>query len=73
MNSPSTWVAATAPTGFATFGADNGIRSLLDLGHEVEHWTEYDRGGHFPASEVPDLYVADVREYFSAYQQAESR
>jgi pimeloyl-ACP methyl ester carboxylesterase len=73
MNAPGTWAAATAPTGFATFGADNGIRSLLDPGHEAGHWAEYDRGGHFPASEVPDLYVADVREYFSAYQQAEYR
>lgn len=71
MNSAGTWAAATAPTGFATFGADNGIRSLLDPDHVVEHWTEYDRGGHFPASEVPDLYVADVRKFFSAYQQAE--
>ncbi|SFR27663.1 Pimeloyl-ACP methyl ester carboxylesterase [Lentzea waywayandensis] len=71
MNAPGTWATATAPTGFATFAADNGIRSLLDPNHEAEHWTEYDRGGHFPASEVPDLYVADVRKYFSAYQQAE--
>ncbi|RDI31999.1 epoxide hydrolase family protein [Lentzea flaviverrucosa] len=73
MNSPGTWEAATAPTGFATFAADTGIRSLLDPGHQVEHWTEYDRGGHFPASEVPDLYVADVLEYFSAFQPGEIR
>lgn len=67
MNSPGAWGAATAPTGFATFAADTGIRSLLDANHEVEHWTEYDRGGHFPASEVPDLYVQDVVKYFSAF------
>ncbi|WP_258953285.1 epoxide hydrolase family protein [Lentzea californiensis] len=73
MNSPGTWEAATAPTGFATFAADTGIRSLLDPDHQVEHWTEYDRGGHFPASEVPDLYVADVLEYFSAFQPGEIR
>jgi pimeloyl-ACP methyl ester carboxylesterase len=64
MNAPGTWAPATAPTGFATFAADTGIRSLLDPAHEIEHWTEYDRGGHFPAIEVPDLYVADVLEYF---------
>lgn len=73
MNSPGTWKAATAPTGFATFAADTGIRSLLDPDHQVEHWTEYDRGGHFPASEVPDLYVADVLKYFSAFQPGEIR
>jgi pimeloyl-ACP methyl ester carboxylesterase len=67
MNSPGAWGAATAPTGFATFAADNGIRSLLDPAHEAEHWTEYDRGGHFPAIEVPDLYVADVLKFFSGH------
>ncbi|MFI6102164.1 epoxide hydrolase family protein [Lentzea sp. NPDC051213] len=65
MNSPGAWGAATAPTGFATFAADTGIRSLLDPEHQVAHWTEHDRGGHFPAIEVPDLYVADVRKYFA--------
>jgi pimeloyl-ACP methyl ester carboxylesterase len=65
MNAPGTWGAAAAPTGFATFAADTGIRSLLDPAHEAEHWTEYDRGGHFPAVEVPDLYVADVLKFFS--------
>jgi hypothetical protein len=33
--------------------------------HEnVVHWTEHDRGGHFPALETPDLLVADVRRFF---------
>jgi hypothetical protein len=27
------------------------------------HWNEYDRGGHFPAMETPDLVVADLREF----------
>ncbi|MET9629406.1 epoxide hydrolase family protein [Lentzea sp. NPDC006480] len=65
MNAPGTWGAAAAPTGFATFAADTGIRSLLDPAGEAEHWTEYDRGGHFPAIEVPDLYVSDVLKFFS--------
>jgi hypothetical protein len=32
--------------------------------HETEHWSEYDRGGPFPAMEVPDVLVGDVREFF---------
>ncbi|MDX8148586.1 hypothetical protein SK854_41175 [Lentzea sp. BCCO 10_0061] len=65
-------VASTSAAGTAgRTSARNGIRSLLDPAHEAEHWTECDRVGHFPASEVPDLYVADVRKYFSAHQQAE--
>jgi len=27
-------------------------------------WSEFDRGGHFAAMEVPDLLVGDVRAFF---------
>jgi hypothetical protein len=37
---------------------------MMDPDHEIGHWSEYDRGGHFPAMEVPDLLVGDVREFF---------
>lgn len=29
----------------------------------IVHWNELDRGGHFAAFEVPDLYVEEVREW----------
>ncbi|MEL6688117.1 MAG: epoxide hydrolase family protein [Pseudomonadota bacterium] len=29
---------------------------------DIVHWTELDRGGHFPALEVPDLFVENVIE-----------
>jgi epoxide hydrolase len=51
------------PTGVAVFAADNTIRSLLDPGQAM-HWSEFDRGGHFPAMEAPDLLVGDVRAFF---------
>jgi pimeloyl-ACP methyl ester carboxylesterase len=28
------------------------------------HWKEFERGGHFPAMEIPDLVVNDLREFF---------
>jgi epoxide hydrolase len=28
------------------------------------HWSDFDRGGHFPAMEAPDLLVGDVRAFF---------
>jgi len=31
---------------------------------DLRHWAEHDRGGHFPALEVPDLLVADLRTFF---------
>ncbi|MGH3681555.1 MAG: epoxide hydrolase family protein [Natronosporangium sp.] len=55
--------AAGPPVGVAVFAADTAIRSLLDQG-QITHWSEYDRGGHFPAMEVPDLLADDVRAFF---------
>ena len=48
----------------AVFAADTGIRSVMDPEGAIEHWTEYDRGGHFPAMEVPDLLTDDLRAFF---------
>jgi epoxide hydrolase len=53
-----------APQGQALFGGDDLLRRVMDPDHRIEHWTEYDRGGHFPAMEVPDLLVNDVRAFF---------
>ena len=55
---------AGPPTGYAVFAGDDTIRSLLDPAGAVTHWSNYDRGGHFPAMEVPDLLAGDVREFF---------
>ena len=49
------------PTGAAVFAADTTIRPLLDPGHSM-HWSEF--GGHFPATEVPNLLVGDLRAFF---------
>ncbi|MBB5855959.1 epoxide hydrolase family protein [Amycolatopsis umgeniensis] len=53
---------AGPPLGIAVFAGDTTIRSLQD--GPVEHWTEHDTGGHFPAMEVPDLLAEDLRTYF---------
>ncbi|HJZ49782.1 MAG TPA: epoxide hydrolase [Roseiflexaceae bacterium] len=53
-----------APTGWAVFGADPIARRLLDPEHKIEHWSEFERGGHFPAMEVPDLLTGDIRAFF---------
>ncbi|RJL24804.1 epoxide hydrolase family protein [Bailinhaonella thermotolerans] len=56
---------AVVPQGWAMFGGrDEIIRKLYDPKHELAHWTEYDRGGHFAAMEAPDLLVEDVRTFF---------
>jgi pimeloyl-ACP methyl ester carboxylesterase len=52
------------PTGVAVFAADTTIRALLDPGNTIEHWSEFEHGGHFPAMEVPDLLLGDLRKFF---------
>jgi pimeloyl-ACP methyl ester carboxylesterase len=57
-----------APTGFAVFGADTIARRLMDPEHKIEHWSEFERGGHFPAMEAPDLLIGDVRAFFRRFR-----
>ena len=52
------------PTGIAVFAADTTIRSVFDPGNRIAHWSQFDHGGHFPAMEVPDLLVGDLRVFF---------
>jgi pimeloyl-ACP methyl ester carboxylesterase len=62
----SSWEApaATTPTGVAAFAEDVAIRRYAEQSSNIVHWTDFDRGGHFPAMEVPDLLVGDIREFF---------
>jgi epoxide hydrolase len=53
-----------APQGLALFGGDDLLRRVMDPEHKLAHWSEFDRGGHFPALEVPELLVGDVRAFF---------
>ncbi|MEV6417312.1 epoxide hydrolase family protein [Kribbella sp. NPDC051718] len=59
---------STAPTGFADFPEDNFIplRHIAERTNNIVRWTEYPRGGHFAALEVPDLLVADIRAFFAS-------
>ena len=55
---------AGTPTGFAIFGAHPIARRLMDPEGRMAHWSEFTRGGHFPAMEVPELLAADLRAFF---------
>ncbi|WP_414941007.1 epoxide hydrolase family protein [Amycolatopsis sp. cmx-11-51] len=54
------------PRGIAVFAADTTIRSLQD--GPLDHWSEYDTGGHFPAMEVPELLTEDLRTFFRGHR-----
>ncbi|MFJ9349932.1 epoxide hydrolase family protein [Streptomyces sp. NPDC101237] len=57
---------STAPTALALFPAEphRPLRHKADRTENIVRWTEFDRGGHFPAMEEPDLLVGDVRAFF---------
>jgi epoxide hydrolase len=56
------------PTAVAVFPGDTTIRTLAERDHNVVHWAEFSRGGHFAAMEAPDLLVSDVREFFRQFR-----
>jgi microsomal epoxide hydrolase len=58
----------TVPTGVAVFPDDIGlpVRTLAERTDKIVHWTEFPRGGHFPALEEPDALIGDIREFFQA-------
>ncbi|WP_433553469.1 alpha/beta fold hydrolase [Micromonospora zamorensis] len=57
---------ATVPTGVAVFATgDFAIRRFAEKAHNITHWSEFYRGGHFPALEAPDLLTGDIRAFFT--------
>jgi pimeloyl-ACP methyl ester carboxylesterase len=61
---------STVPTGVAVFPKEiaPAIRRFAELSNNIAHWTEFDRGGHFAAMEVPGLLVGDVRDFFRQFR-----
>lgn len=55
------------PTGVAVFPNDfRSVCSFAERSNNIVHWREMPRGGHFAASDAPDLLVEDLREFFKA-------
>ncbi|MYW97140.1 epoxide hydrolase [Amycolatopsis rubida] len=59
---------SAVPTAVAVFPDDIGLplRHLAERTDRIVRWTEFPRGGHFPALEEPDLVIGDLRAFFSA-------
>ena len=58
------------PTGFAkpVRGTPLPPRSYCARAFNIQHWTEFPEGGHFPAMEVPELLLRDLRVLFGTQQ-----
>ncbi len=57
------------PTGVAAFPGEQVVlpRAWAERNVNLKHFTEMERGGHFAALEVPELYAKDVRDFISAW------
>lgn len=54
------------PTGVAVFGFDEvPIRRYGETSNTIVRWTEFDVGGHYAVLEVPEVWIGDVRGFFS--------
>lgn len=56
------------PTGAALFPKElvKAPKSWAEVSYNIVHWQSYDRGGHFAAMEVSDLWIKDVRLFNKA-------
>ncbi len=61
----------TPPTKDVPLGVANFPKEILftrrgwvERENDLQHWSEFDRGGHFAALEEPDLLLDDVRTFF---------
>ncbi|GAA4665944.1 hypothetical protein GCM10023347_18020 [Streptomyces chumphonensis] len=50
--------------GHEALGGARSVRPLAERLYDIRHWSEFERGGHFAAMEVPELLAADVRAFF---------
>lgn len=63
-------IPCPAPVGVAVFPHDlvQPVRRMAEARYQIVHWTEFDRGGHFAAMEVPELFIRDLRAFFSLFR-----
>ncbi|MGC3947129.1 MAG: alpha/beta fold hydrolase [Chryseolinea sp.] len=62
------WTKAKVLSAVTVFGktADQSLlKKLLSITGEPDHYFFHNKGGHFPAMEVPDLLIADLKRAFS--------
>ncbi|HEY2330391.1 MAG TPA: epoxide hydrolase [Acidimicrobiales bacterium] len=55
------------PTGFACYPGEpfNSPRRWIEAAYDIVRWSDMPRGGHFPAMQVPEDFVAEVSGFFA--------
>jgi epoxide hydrolase len=62
------WTPPKVPSAITVFGKNEDrslFKKLMSITGEPDHYIFHEKGGHFPAMEVPDLLVKDLREVFA--------
>jgi pimeloyl-ACP methyl ester carboxylesterase len=53
------------PTGVSVFPWDfRSVRSFAERGNNIVYWKEMEKGGHFAAIDVPELFAGELRAFF---------
>jgi pimeloyl-ACP methyl ester carboxylesterase len=64
------WTPPKVPAAMTVFAksADKSLfKKLMSITGEPDHYIFHEEGGHFPAMEVPDMFVKDLREVFGQH------
>ena len=59
------------PSGFASYPKEivPPVRAWVEDAYtDIRHWSSHDKGGHFAAFEVPDVFVDDIRTCFRQFR-----
>ena len=57
------------PTGVSVFPYDFiSVRAFAERSNNIVHWSQFVRGGHFAASDAPDLLIEDLRTFFRRFR-----
>jgi hypothetical protein len=51
------------PCGMASFPHEGSLREWAERFYNIQHWTDFERGGHFPAIEEPELLARDLTAF----------
>jgi hypothetical protein len=65
--SSNQWTPPKVPSAVTVFGKHDDkslYKKLLTATGEPDHYFFHDKGGHFPAMEVPELLVNDLKKVF---------
>jgi hypothetical protein len=59
------WIARSdVPAGWAVFNSDPIMRRFMDPDHQMAYWADHLEGGHFPAMEVSNMLIEDLRAFY---------